>query len=232
MLLGDHDVEPEVFEDPNGGAGRPAARTGRRCTRRSRPPGRPGGRRSPRRSSVRWAASHLENRSPANVGSGAERWIPRAFSATHRVARFWNAQLASGPTGPPDPAHRSGSSDEVVAQPGPTPHLALLDQASPGAGVDLGDLHPGRAGHVAHPAPRAVVDGGVRRRLPSLPESTALGPLVLGPGEGVGHRRHRANGHTDVALDAPVERRLDRLVVPGARVDRADGERGGMPVVG
>ncbi|MET0831393.1 MAG: hypothetical protein ABWY62_03360, partial [Acidimicrobiia bacterium] len=43
----------------------------------------------------------MENRSPANVGNGAERWIPKAFSASHRAARFWNPQLARGPTGPP-----------------------------------------------------------------------------------------------------------------------------------
>ena len=78
--------------------------------------------------------------------------------------------------------------------------------------VDLGDLHPLRAGHRADPAAGAIVDRSVDRGLVEDPVALGLRTGVLRPREQRRDVRDRALRLADRALDAVVERPAHQLV--------------------
>lgn len=91
--------------------------------------------------------------------------------------------------------------------------VASLDDVAPGTAVDLGDADSRRANHVAHPAAVAIVDRVIGCWLARMAEPARLRPFVLGAGEQVGDGRNRAGGHTNVALNALIDRQFHGLVL-------------------
>ena len=114
---------------------------------------------------------------------------------------------------PPD---EIGLAQEPIAEPRPVAGLQL----GAGAVVHLGDLHVRRAGHRAHAAAGAPVDGRVGgrdvrdgsalgRQQRREPESLGLRPDVLRAREQVRDAGDRADGVADVALEAVLGRQAD-----------------------
>ncbi len=126
-----------------------------------------------------------------------------AQAARQRIAQQGVAQRGERLAEVPN---QLGTGDQVVAQPQAERDSPLGDHRSPGAGVDLGDLHAVGADFVAHPAAGAIIHRKVGRGLFPAAETTGLRPGVFGAREQVGHRGHRAGRGADVALDALVER--------------------------
>ena len=114
------------------------------------------------------------------------------------------------------------SPDEIglAQEPIPEPRPMAGPQLGAGAVVHLGDLHVRRAGHRAHAATGAPVDGRVGgrdmrdrsalgRQQRGEPESLGLWPNVLRAREPVGDSGDRADGVADVALEAVLGRQAD-----------------------